>query len=101
MVPCLYLFRFSFCTAHYKKIPRPNGLGMWWSILHSTRTQHFLTGDRFGIIREVEIEYDPVIKDVDRVDKGINDLPLVFHILLRQHESSPSHYCHLYEAAAT
>ena len=38
---------------------------LWWSILHSTRTQHFLTGDRFGIICEVEIEYDPVIKDVD------------------------------------
>ena len=42
---------------------------VWWSIVHSTRTQHFLTGDRFGIIREVEIEYDPVIKDVDRVDR--------------------------------
>ena len=52
----------------------------WWSILHSTRTQHFLTGDRFGIVREVEIEHDPVVKDVDRVDKGINDLPLVFHV---------------------
>ena len=38
---------------------------MWWSIVHSTRTQHFLTGDRLGIVREVEIEYDPVIKDVD------------------------------------
>ena len=59
----------------------------WWSILHSTRTQHFLTGDRFGIICEVEIEYDPVIKDVDRVDKGINDLPLVFraaHVTLAE-----------------
>mgnify|MGYP007010914522 FL=1 len=21
MIPCLYLFRFSFCTAHYKKSP--------------------------------------------------------------------------------
>ena len=60
---------------------------LWWSIVHSTRTQHFLTGDRFGIIREVEIEYDPVIKDVDRVDKGINDLPLVFraaHVTLAE-----------------
>ena len=59
----------------------------WWSIVHSTRTQHSLTGDRFGIIREVEIEYDPVIKDVDRVDKGINDLPLVFraaHVTLAE-----------------
>ena len=59
----------------------------WWSIVHGTRTQHFLTGDRFGIIREVEIEYDPVIKDVDRVDKGINDLPLVFraaHVTLAE-----------------
>ena len=59
----------------------------WWSIVHSTRTQHFLTGDRFGIICEVEIEYDPVIKDVDRVDKGINDLPLVFraaHVTLAE-----------------
>ena len=60
---------------------------VWWSIVHGTRTQHFLTGDRFGIIREVEIEYDPVIKDVDRVDKGINDLPLVFraaHVTLAE-----------------
>ena len=59
----------------------------WWSILHSTRTQHFLTGDRFGIVREVEIEHDPVVKDVDRVDKGINDLPLVFraaHVTLAE-----------------
>lgn len=52
----------------------------WWSILHSTRTQNLFTGDGFGIIREVEIEHDPVVKDVDRVDKGINDLPLVFHV---------------------
>ena len=49
---------------------------VWWSIVHSTRTQHFLTGDRLGIVREVEVEYDPVIKDVDRVDKGINDLAI-------------------------
>ena len=59
----------------------------WWSIVHSTRTQHFLTGDRFGIVREVEIEHDPVVKDVDRVDKGINDLPLVFraaHVTLAE-----------------
>ena len=59
----------------------------WWSIVHSTRTQHFLTGDRLGIVREVEVEYDPVIKDVDRVDKGINDLPLVFraaHVTLAE-----------------
>ena len=44
-------------------------------------------GDRFGIVREVEIEHDPVIKDVDRVDKGINDLPLVFraaHVTLAE-----------------
>ena len=52
----------------------------WWSILHSTRTQHLFTGDGFGIVREVEIEHDPVVKNVDRVDKGINDLPLVFHV---------------------
>ena len=52
----------------------------WWSIVHSTRTQHLFTGDGFGIIREVEIEHDPVVKDVDRVDKGINDLSLVFHV---------------------
>ena len=52
----------------------------WWSIVHSTRTQNLFTGDGFGIIREVEIEHDPVVKDVDRVDKGINDLPLVFHV---------------------
>ena len=52
----------------------------WWSIVHSTRTQHLFTGDGFGIVREVEIEHDPVVKDVDRVDKGINDLPLVLHV---------------------
>ena len=52
----------------------------WWSIVHGTRTQNLFTGDGFGIIREVEIEHDPVVKDVDRVDKGINDLPLVFHV---------------------
>jgi len=51
-----------------------------WSILHSIRTQHLFTGDGFGIIREVEIEHDPVVKDVDRVDKGINDLSLVLHV---------------------
>ena len=76
-----------YCTHHKQKIPRPNGLGMWWSILHSTRTQNLFTGDGFGIIREVEIEYDPVIKDVDRVDKGINDLPLVLrtaHVTLAE-----------------
>ena len=84
-----------------KKSPDRKVWGLWWSIVHSTRTQHLFTGDGFGIVREVEIEHDPVVKNVDRVDKGINDLPLVFHILLKQHESSPSHYCHLYEAAAT
>ena len=52
----------------------------WWSIVHSTRTQHFLTGDRLGIVCEVEIEHDPVVKDVDRVDKGINDLSLVLRV---------------------
>ena len=59
----------------------------WWSIVHSTRTQHFLTSDRLGIVREVEVEHDPIIKDVDRVDKGINDLPLVFraaHVTLAE-----------------
>ena len=59
----------------------------WWSIVHSTRTQHFLTGDRLGIVCEVEIEHDPVVKDVDRVDKGINDLPLVLrtaHVTLAE-----------------
>ena len=77
-----------------KKVPEPffaknrvRVQTVWWSIVHSTRTQHFLTGDRFGIIREVEIEHDPVIKNVDRVDKGINDLPLVFraaHVTLAE-----------------
>ncbi len=72
---------------HKIKIPEPFLIEnrvrvqtVWWSIVHSTRTQHFLTGDRFGIVREVEIEHDPVIKDIDRVDKGINDLPQVFHL---------------------
>ena len=52
-----------------KKSPDRMAWGSWWSIVHGTRTQHFLTGDRFGIIREVDIENDPVIKDVDRVDR--------------------------------
>ena len=55
-------------SRRYKKKPLTfsgKRLSIWWSILHSTRTQHFLTGDRFGIVREVEIEHDPVIKDVD------------------------------------
>ena len=63
-----------------KKSPDQMVWGSWWSILHSTRTQHLFTGDGFGIVREVEIEHDPVVKNVDRVDKGINDLPLVFHV---------------------
>lgn len=29
---------FSSCTVHHKKIPKPNGLGMWWSIVSSSRT---------------------------------------------------------------
>ena len=71
-----------------KKVPRPFWSGdSWWSIVHSTRTQNLFTGDGFGIIREVEIEHYPVVKDVDRVDKGINDLPLVFctaHVTLAE-----------------
>ncbi len=35
VIPCLYLFRFSFCTVRHKKIPRPNGLGMWWTVQDS------------------------------------------------------------------
>ena len=35
MIPCLHSFRFSSCTAHHKKIPRPNGLGMWWTVQDS------------------------------------------------------------------
>ncbi len=35
VIPCLCLFPFSFCTAYYKKIPRPNGLGMWWTVQDS------------------------------------------------------------------
>ena len=26
MIPCLCSFLFSSCTAHHKKVPRPNGL---------------------------------------------------------------------------
>ena len=33
VIPCLCLFLFSFC--HNKKIPRPNGLGMWWTVQDS------------------------------------------------------------------
>ena len=32
-----------------------------------------------GIVREVEIEHDPDMKDVDRVYKGTNGLLLVLH----------------------
>ena len=63
-----------------KKSPDQRSGDSWWSIVHSTRTQHLFTGDGFRIVREVEIEHDPVVKNVDRVDKGINDLPLVFHV---------------------
>ena len=49
MVPCLYLFRFSVCTVLHKKIPRPNGLGMWWSILHSTRTFKSFAAQRYRV----------------------------------------------------
>ncbi len=51
---------------HKKRRIVQNDAANWWSIVHGTykRTQHFLTSDRLGIVREVEIEYDPVIKDV-------------------------------------
>ena len=78
---------FESCTVHAKNPESFDSGFLWWSILHSTRTQHLFTGDGFGIVREVEIEHDPVIKDVDRVDKGINDLPLVFraaHVTLAE-----------------
>ena len=26
---------FESCTVHHKKIPRPNGLGMWWTVQDS------------------------------------------------------------------
>ena len=70
------------CTAHHKKSPDRMAWGSWWSIVHSTRTQHLFTGDGFGIVREVEIEHDPVVKDVDRVDKGINDPVSYTHLTL-------------------
>ena len=38
MIPCLCSFRPSACDLCHKKIPRPNGLGMWWSIVNSSRT---------------------------------------------------------------
>lgn len=45
----------------------------WRSILHSTRTENLFTSDPLGIVREAEIAYNPVIKD-------INELPLVWKL---------------------
>ena len=35
MIPCLCSFRSSFCDLRHKKIPRPNGLGVWWAMRDS------------------------------------------------------------------
>ena len=38
---------FESCTVHHEKSPQTKRSGdSWWSIVHGTRTQHFLTSDR-------------------------------------------------------
>ena len=55
------------------------GLGFlfWWAIPISARTQNLTKGDGLGVLFEVEVQHYPVLKDIDRVDKVVDDLPLV------------------------
>ena len=55
------------------------GLGFlfWWAIPISARTQNLTKGDGLGVLFKVEVQHHPVLKDIDRVDKVVDDLPLV------------------------
>ena len=67
------------CDARAKQKPGACGLGFlfWWAIPISARTQNLTKGDGLGILFEVEIQHHTVLKDIDRVDKVVDDLPLV------------------------
>ena len=62
-----------------KTKPGACGLGFlfWWAIPISARTQNLTKGDGLGILFEVEVQHNPVLKDIDRVDEVVDDLPLV------------------------
>ena len=49
----------------------------WWAIPISARTQNLTKGDGLGVFFEVEVQHHPVLKDIDRVDEVVDDLPLV------------------------
>ena len=49
----------------------------WWAIPISARTQNLTKGDGLGVLFKVEVQHHPVLKDIDRVDKVVDDLPLV------------------------
>ena len=49
----------------------------WWAIPISARTKNLTKGDGLGILFEVEVQHHPVLKDIDRVDEVVDDLPLV------------------------
>ena len=55
---------------------RPRVL-FWWAIPISARTQNLTKGDGLGILFEVEVQHHTVLKDIDRVDEVVDDLPLV------------------------
>ena len=48
----------------------------WWAIPISARTQNLTKGDGLGVLFEVEVQHYPVLKDIDRVDEVVDDLPL-------------------------
>ena len=67
------------CDARAKQKPGACGLGFlfWWAIPISARTQNLTKGDGLGVLFEVEVQHHPVLKDIDRVDEVVDDLPLV------------------------
>ena len=54
-----------------------SGALFWWAIPISARTQNLTKGDGLGILFEVEVQHHTVLKDIDRVDEVVDDLPLV------------------------
>ena len=70
------------CDARAKQKPGACGLGFlfWWTIPISARTQNLTKRDGLGVLFEVEVQHYPVLKDIDRVDKVVDDLPLVGRI---------------------
>src|SRR5699024_330300 len=49
----------------------------WWAIPISARTQNITKGNGIGILFEVEVQHHTVLKDIDRVDEVVDELPLV------------------------